>query len=240
MNRQKWLYLLVVSAAAAVAQTLSLAFGFEADTGLPRTGFFLLLPPLVLSAGAVGALYLTRGLKKRTDAPFEALFPLRGRVAALLGVLGSFLLLGSAALGFVQGEGRTPVLFAALMGLCALYLTAALRRSQAEPMMTLPAAYLMPVLLLLRYRECSYVSAWACFYLEVLALAALVGCCILLSGFAFRQGRPRLYAVVALLSVPLCLCAAMQAESLASALRFFGHAAVQLGFLAGFVPEQAA
>lgn len=237
MDQQRWFYLLAVTAATGPAQLLSLAFGFEAETGLPRASVALLFPPLVLVAGAVGALYLTRGMEKRTDAPVEMVFPFCNTLSVVAGVLGSFLLLGSAVLGFVQGEGRTPVVFAALMGACALYLAAALRRGQAEPMMTLPAAYLMPVLLLLRYRELSYNSAWACFYLEVLALAALVVSYALLAGFAFRQGKPRLYAVVAMLSVPLCFFAALQSATSAAALCFLGHAAVQVGFLATFIPE---
>lgn len=240
MDRRKWLYLAAVSAIAVAAQLTSLTLGFEADTGLPRAGVALWLPALVLAAGVVGALHLTRHLDRCTDVPVETLFPFESTAAVASGVVGSFLLLGSAALGFIQGESRTPMQFAVLMGLGTLYLTVALRHDRVEPMMTLPMAYLMPVLLLLRYRECSYVSAWVCFYLEVLALAALVGCYMLFSGFAFRRGRPRLYAAVALISVPLCMCAALQADSLAHALRFLGHAAVQIGCLAGFRPERTA
>lgn len=237
-NRRKGAYLIAATVASAAAQALCLAFGYEAETCLPRAGVALLLPMLVLLGAAAGALYLARGLKKETQVPVEALFVPESAASVTAGVAGSFLLLLGAALGFLSDEGRTTVVFAALTGLCTLYLTAALRRGQVEPMMTLPPAYLTPVLLLLHYRERSSDPVWAHFYIEVLALAALTGAYLLLSAFAFRQGKPRLYAAVALLCVPLCVCAAMQAASLASALRLLGHAAVQVSLLSAFRPER--
>lgn len=239
LKRRGRRYLIFAVAVAAAAQALSLAFGFEDDTQLPRASVVLLLPMLALLADAAGALHLTRGCAKRTQAPFETLFAHEGTFGMTAGVLGSFLLLGGAALGFVRGESRVTVLFAALTGLCALYFTAALRRGAFEPMMTLPPTYLTPILLLLHYRERSGDPVWAHFYLEVLALAALTGAYLLFSGLAFRQGRPRRFVVVAALSVPLCVCAAMQAASLAAALRMLGHAAVQVSLLSAFRPERA-
>lgn len=238
-TRRNGAYLIAATAASAAAQALCLAFGYEAETRLPRAGIALLLPMLVLLCAAAGALYLTHGLEKSTQTPLQTLFVFEGTAGMTAGVAGSFLLLFGAALGFVWGEGRTNVVFAALTGLCTLYLVATLRRGQLEPMMTLPPAYLTPVLLLLHYRERSSDPVWAHFYVEVLALAALTGAYLMLSAFAFRQGKPRSYAAVALLSVPLCVCAAMQATSLAAALRLLGHAAVQVSLLTAFRPERA-
>lgn len=238
MDRRKWLYLCLLTVGAAAAQVLSLALGFEADTGLPRAGALYLLPLAVLLAGAAGALVLTRGLARQDDAALETRFSFGGNGSVLACVLGAFLLLGSAALGLVQGEALVQPLFAALTALCALYLPAALRRGQAEPMMTLPPPYLTAVALLLHFRANSTDPVWAHFCFEVLALAAVLLSSLFLSAFAFRQGRPRLYVAAALMCVPLCVCAALQAGSLAAALRFLGHAAVQAGFLAAFTPGE--
>lgn len=231
MKRRDLAALALFAALALLTQAVYLRHGFEQDTALPLVGVAMFLPPLTLLTATLFFLLRARELPRVTNEPAEACFAF-STGALTAGVAGVFLLLLGGALTVLGGETLSAV-FAVLTAVCAFYTIFTLRAGgELESMMMLPPAFFSAVRLLLRYRELSYDPVRGHFYIELLAMAALAGCYLLLAAFAYRDGRPKLYAVTAALCVMLCAMTAAQGLGLAAALVYAGHGAVQLSFLA--------
>lgn len=170
-------------------------------------------------------------------------------ILAALGLTGSAAVLpepGGSVISFgflFSGAAVSPraqLLTGALSLLTALCLFPAVaacrRRPGMEPRTAEPALLLAPpvcvvVRLVMVYRADSVNPALQTYYVELLALVFMTLAFYLLSSFAYRDARPRRFALCAAAAVVLCLTSLADWRGLSAALLHAGGAASLLGFL---------
>lgn len=188
--------------------------GFEPGTGLVLYG----APPLWLLPGALalltaGLLLAVRWLPREAAGAFTA-EDSGSTTAGALVTAGILLSAGSGVMGLLAGmarQSRLDMVLGAMTVVCMAALlpaAAACKRGGSVPggVMLVPVAYCV-VRLILTYRESSVDPALAAYYLEILALAALVMGFYRLSAFGYGCGATRAFAYWAVLAVTLSITA---------------------------------
>lgn len=241
MKKTSWGALMAFSAASAALRALQCRTGFDGD-GLPAGGVLLRAAvPCILLLAAVYFVLAARDLPAKRGAcgGFAENFHFSGNtLAAACAITGAFLVIaGAAASAAGRGSLRQGALLLAVVGVTGaactlgavfmLYRDAGVRgTAQLVPVCALV------VYLIFLYRADASDPVLAGVYVELLALAALTYSALERAAFAFRNGAPRVWLPVSVLSVVLALTAAAECRSLAAVLLFAGCAFVEFGFLA--------
>lgn len=181
---------------------MQVQFGFEADTGLPKTDFYHIFTPLAMALSAV--CYAVMGRKERKkgqfpeDATLDATFSPPEIVLPMM-IAGSFLMLGGSGLLLYAGALVTD-LVSILMGILGLGSGLSLllgfftwRQGRISGNFLLPPILLYAIWLLITYKSYADYPVMEQFYAEVLAMAALTWATYHIAAFAFREGNRRLF-----------------------------------------------
>lgn len=231
--------------AAFVLRLMQNRSGFEADTGLPTPGNPYAIALIVLLLGlVVGAALLALPLPKAAPAvPFSAMFSTDGALTPTVLVMGAFLFFASGALSVYNGVtlfSRTELLLGVLAMLAAACLLPAIgscRRhptSAAKPcngnFLLAPVGYCV-VRLVLTSRADSINPSLEAHYPELLALMCLILIFYSVASFAFDAGKPRQFALWAMLAIVTCAATLADQHSLSLRLLYAAGILLPLGFL---------
>jgi hypothetical protein len=256
MKKYSALLILTVlgGAAAFVLRLMEMRTEFDAETGLAASGnLYALLLPLLLAALTVVIFLLTRKLPAEsgeTVLPFQSYFSCTGAGIPTILVMGIFLWLLSGAYGIYTGLAVSASVLSILIGVltiltacCLLPVVSVSRRGGVRAkngtgggsalnsnLLLAPVGYLV-FRLVLTYREASINPALTSYYVELLALSALILTFFRASSFAFHCGRTRRFAMYAGLSVILCMAVLAEGHTPAELLMYAGGALLSLGLL---------
>lgn len=220
----------VLAAAAAVLLVLSLKL--PADKGSPSfTDCFQgrgALAPTLMICGAF--LWLLGGGLEILGALSYGLVLPGGLVLSSDGMFSPKLSILSGVLMLLAGAALVPV-----AAVCRTGGRRADRQEERRPLndtLTLVPVGALVLRLVLVYREDSVNPSLSAYYLELLALSALILALYRASSFAFGSGRTRRFAVYAAWAVMLCLATLADGHTLPNLLIYLGGTAVSAGLLA--------
>lgn len=238
MKKSQSILLVFFAAAAAVLRFVQMKNGFD-ENGLAVSGYPAALAlPAVLVLAALCFVFFSRSYPAQRDVTggLADCFLLQDSFRITLGTAGSFLILVSAALSFLRGNGSLLgnlfAAFAVASGLCLLYALFVLYRGGSVQAVALlvPVCYLVLRLIFL-YRTDAVDPVLQRVYIELLAFSALTLSHLERAAFAFRGGAPRAYLPVSAMAVILSLAAMAELPGLPDLLLYLGLVLIELTFL---------